>query len=495
MGTLQVFMANKILIIGSGGREHSLAWKLSQSPKVEKIFVAPGNPGVAKFAETVNIPATNINGLLQFAIENKIDLTVVGPDDPLALGIVDAFKEKGLKIFGPSQAAAQIEASKAFAKDLMKENKIPTAQYQIFTDYNQALDYVKKYFNLTSRPILSASEEERKDFLTSDELPNLRDSSARMHSLGMTQSIVIKASGLALGKGVAVCQDLDEAEDFLRQCMVDKIFGEAGMEVVIEEFLQGQEFSAHAISDGTNFIMFPPSQDHKRVFNGDKGPNTGGMGTIAPLPWVSENMINQVASDIVKLALLGLKNLGTPFSGLLYPGLVYDTGVVASFMGLNRPDKSGNYNGPVKVIEFNSRFGDPECESYMRLLKSDLFDALFASASGNLDGINLEWYSGYACCIMLASGGYPGSYEKGKEISGIKKAEQLNDIIIFHAGTKMENGKLVTNGGRVLGVTATGDDLQSALDKAYQAVKLINFEGMHYRSDIGAKSLISPASS
>ncbi len=420
----------KILVIGSGGREHALVWKLAQSPRVQKIYIAPGNMGTAALAEAVAIPATDVGGLVQFALKKNIDVTVVGPDDPLALGITDAFLEKGLKIFGPTKAAAKIEASKSFAKHFMDQADIPTAKYKTFTDYNQALEYIK-----------------------SSGLPT-----------------VIKASGLALGKGVSVCQTLDEAEQALRDSMLNKIHGEAGSEVVIEEYLAGREFSTHAICDGKSFQMFPPSQDHKRAFDGDRGPNTGGMGTIAPLPWITQDDMLEVKNHIVYRALEGLKKLGSPFSGLLYPGLMMTGG------------------GP-SVIEFNARFGDPECQSYLRLLKTDLLDVFEACAQQTLLKIKIEWEPKYACCIVLASGGYPGKYEKGKEITGIAAAESLPDIIIFHAGTVIKDGKLVTNGGRVLGVTAIGDSLQEALDKAYGAVKLIHFEGMQFRTDIGKKSL------
>ncbi len=424
---------NKILIIGSGGREHALAWKLKQSPRVGKIFVAPGNAGTAELGENVNIKPTDILALADWAQKNKIDFTVVGPDDSLALGIVDEFQKRDLKIWGPSKQAAQIEASKAFAKKLMKDNNIPTAEYQTFSDYHQAL----KYLENKGAPI------------------------------------VIKASGLALGKGVSVCQTLDEAKKFLQDVMVNKIFGDAGNEVVIEEFLQGPEFSIHAFSDGKTFQLLPPSQDHKPVFNEGKGPNTGGMGTIAPLPWVDQKLMDEVSSTIVKPALDGLKNLDSPFVGLLYPGLMLTK------------------DGP-KVIEFNSRFGDPETQSYMRLLDSDLFDILEACVNGNLADIKIEWAKKYACCIVLASGGYPGNYEKGLPITGIDEAEKMDDVVVFHAGTKTsDDGKLLTNGGRILGVTAVADDLQSALNKAYEAVKLIKFEGMHYRTDIGLKSLLN----
>ena len=429
-----------ILIVGSLGREHALGWKLAQSPKVDKIYFAPGNAGTAQVGENVNIAATDIAGLLQFARQKQIDLTVCSSDDPLALGIVDTFQKHGLKIWGATQSAARIESSKSFAKELMAKNNIPTAQFQSFTDYQKALQYVKT----------------------------------------KGAPIVIKASGLALGKGVSVCRTLAEAEAFLHKVMVEKIFGQAGSEVVIEEFLPGVEFSAHALCDGHTFHLLPFSQDHKPVFNDNKGPNTGGMGTIAPLPWVTAQMTETVAQTIVAPALEGLKKQNSPFSGLLYPGLMQTA------------------SGP-KVIEFNARFGDPETQSYMRLLKTDLFDILEASVNGQLAGLAIEWEKRYACCIVAASGGYPNAYEKGKEINGIAQAEQLDDVVVFHAGTAMKNGTLVTNGlpaktlvtagGRVLGVTATGDTLQQALDKAYGALKLIHFEGMHYRTDIGKKSL------
>jgi phosphoribosylamine--glycine ligase len=336
---------HKILIIGGGGREHALAWKLSQSPKVEKIFIAPGNAGTATLGENVNIPITDIGGLVQFAIKEKVDLTVVGPDDALALGIVDIFKSKNLKIWGPTKAAAKVEWSKSFAKEIMTSADIPTAHYKTFTNYNDALAYCKPQY-----------------------LP-----------------IVIKASGLALGKGVNICKTMEECEEFLRSLMVDKIYGEAGVEVVIEELLQGQEFSVHAFSDGHTFKLFPPSQDHKRIFDSDQGPNTGGMGTIAPLPWVGFGEMQKIANLIVSPALEELKKLDSPFTGVLYPGVMTTK------------------QGP-KVIEFNSRFGDPETQSYMRLLKTDLFEILNASAEGHLGSIEIEWENKFACCIILASG-------------------------------------------------------------------------------------------
>ncbi len=419
-----------LLVVGNYAREHALAWKLSQSPKVGKLYIAPGNGGTSAVAENVPIVQTDISALVRFALEKKIDVTIVGSDDPLAMGIVDAFTAKGLKIFGPTKAAAQIEASKAFAKKLMKENNIPTAAFETIGSFDDALAYVKT------------------------------------HAL----PVVIKADGLALGKGVVIAATLEEAEAALKKIMVEKIFGESGNRVVIEEFLQGEEFSVHAFTDGKTFKLLPSSQDHKAIFEGDKGPNTGGIGTIAPLSWVSEADMRIVSEKVVAPALDALARAGTPFRGLLYPGLMMTN------------------DGP-KTIEFNSRFGDPECESYMRLLKTDLLDIVEACIDGTLENVNIEWYPGFACCIILCSGGYPGAYEKGKEITGIEDAEQIPGVVAFHAGTRLQDKKLITAGGRVLGVTAAGETLEVALKKAYEAATKIHFDGMYYRKDIGAKAL------
>ena len=460
-------MKKNVLLIGNGSRENALAWKISQSEKLEKLYIAPGNPGTAGFGENVNIQVADISALADFAQKNNVDLTVVGPEEPLSLGIVDEFQKRDLKIWGPSKAAAQIESSKAFSKELMKKAGVPTAEYEIFSNYDEALKYIEQYFSVSSRPTPNASEDEWRDPLTSE----IRDSSARMHSLGMTQTpIVIKASGLALGKGVTVCQNLDEAKKVLKEAMVDKTFGQAGSEVVIEEFLQGREFSTHAFCDGENFIMLPSSQDHKRIFDGDLGPNTGGVGTITPLPWVTKDDMDTIARTIVAPILKALEETGAPFTGLLYPGLMMTK------------------TGP-KVIEFNCRFGGPECESYMRILKTDILDIFEACVYGKLKDLDIDWEPQSCCCIILCSKGYPEKYEKGFEISGIDEAEKVPAVKVFQAGTKLDGDKLVTNGGRVLGVTATGNDLQSALKKAYEAVKLIHFEGIYYRTDIGAKSL------
>lgn len=420
----------KVLIVGSGGREHALAWRLAQSPKVEKLYVAPGNAGTAATGENVSIKATDIGGLFMFAEREKIDLTVVGPDDPLAMGIADAFQARGFRIFGPAKAAARIEASKAFAKQFMLEQGIPTADFRTFRNLRSAVAYAET----------------------------------------VSHPLVVKASGLALGKGVIVCETREETSNALRLIMRDRIFGAAGNEVVIEEYLEGQEISIHALSDGYYYVMFPPSQDHKRACEGDTGPNTGGMGTIAPVPWVSVQDMRAIEDSIVLPAIDGMRKRKTPFVGCLYPGLMMTSA------------------GP-RALEFNARFGDPETQVYMRLLKTDILDIIEACIDGKLKNVKVEWRPGFAACVVLASAGYPGEYKKGFEISGVAEAEQIPGVIVFQAGTAIQDGKLVTSGGRVLGVSAVGDTLREALDRAYKAVKRIHFEGMEYRKDIGVKSL------
>ena len=422
-------MAIDVLLVGSGGREHALAWKIAQSPRLRKLYIAPGNGGTRLHGENVPIPVTAIEKLAQFAQEKSIDLTVVGPDDPLALGIVDVFRARGLRVFGPSRAAAQIEASKVFSKQLMQEAGIPTAEFGIFKDYKTALKY-------------------------------LREKGA---------PIVVKASGLALGKGVYVCASLSEAEEALRHIMVDRIFNDAGNEVVIEEFLTGPEISIHALSDGKSFLMLPPSQDHKRALENDEGKNTGGMGTIAPLSWVSPSALASLEEKVVKPTLDILAKMGEPFTGLLYPGLKMTPA------------------GP-KVLEFNARWGDPETQVYMRLLKTDMLSVFEACVDGTLSKQSLEWESGYAANIVLASGGYPDAYEKGFPITGIEEAQQIPGVAVFHAGTAYADGALKTSGGRVLGVSAVGQTLKETLQKAYQACAIIQFKGKFYRRDIGAKT-------
>jgi len=420
----------KILIIGGGGREHAIGWKVSQSERCGELLFAPGNAGTQSLGTNVDIKATDINGLLDFAKKENIDLTLALPDDPLALGVVDTFTKAGLRIWGPTKAASQLEWSKAFAKEFMQRHNIPTAKYQTFSDFEKAKEYIEK-----------------------GNVP-----------------IVVKASGLALGKGVTVAKTREEAVEALRKILVERIFGDGGNEVVIEEFLSGTEISIHAISDGSSYKIFPPSQDHKRAFDNDEGPNTGGMGTIAPLPFVGKETIERIEREIISPAISGMKKEGKPFVGCLYPGIMLTE------------------EGP-KVFEFNSRFGDPETQTYMRILDTDFLDIVDASLDGTLNDLEIKWKSLFACNIALASSGYPGSYEKGKVIIGINEAEMSKDIIVFQAGTIIKNEKLVTNGGRVLGISATGNSLEEALSRAYEAIEKISFEGMQFRKDIGKQSL------
>jgi phosphoribosylamine--glycine ligase len=419
-----------VLVIGGGSREHALAWKLKESPRVGNIYVAPGNGGTGNVGENVSIGVMEFEKLATFAEEKNIGLTIAGPDDPIGAGVVDFFQARGLKIFGPTKAAAQIESSKAFAKKLMHEAGIPTAEFKIFTEYDAALAYVK----------------------------------------ARGAPIVVKASGLALGKGVYVCKTLDEAEQGLREIMLDRALGDSGSEVVIEEFLEGQEISIHALCDGKNFILFPPSQDHKQIGEGDTGANTGGMGVITPVPWVREEMMKEIGEKIVRPTLDALAARGAPYVGILYPGLKM------------------TQQGP-KVLEFNARFGAPECEAYMRLLKTDLLDLCDAALDGKVDSFKFEWNSGFAVNIMLASLGYPGEYKKGMPINGIENAQKALGIVVFHAGTKVEDEQLVTSGGRVLGVSNIDETLKDALKRAYLAADKIQFEGKYMRRDIGAKAL------
>ncbi|OGG51967.1 phosphoribosylamine--glycine ligase [Candidatus Kaiserbacteria bacterium RIFCSPHIGHO2_02_FULL_54_11b] len=421
-----------VLVVGGGGREHALAWKLKQSPRVGKLYVAPGNAGTANLAENVPIGVMEFEKLAAFAREKKVGLTIPGPDDAFVGGIVDVFKSHGLRVWGPTREAAQIEGSKAFAKQLMHETKIPTAEFGVFTTPHTALAHVR------ARGV----------------------------------PIVIKASGLALGKGVYVCRTVAEAEQAIQEIMVDRAHKGAGDEIVIEEYLDGPEISIHALTDGSAHILFPPSQDHKPALDGDQGKNTGGMGTIAPVPWVTTEMMAGIDSQVVAPTFEALEKRGTLFQGLLFPGLKV------------------TLEGP-KVLEYNARFGDPETQVYMRLLKTDVLDLFEASVDGTLDtvGRSIEWNRGFAVNVVIASGGYPDAYKTGFPVSGIMEAEQDEHVVVFHAGTKKENGILVTSGGRVLGVSAIGGTLKQALDRAYAAVDKIHFEGMHFRRDIGARSL------
>lgn len=416
----------KILLIGSGGREHALLWKLKQNPRITECYVAPGNAGTAALATNIPIEATNIAGLLQFAQEKKIDLTIVGPDDPLAAGIVDQFQQAGLRIFGPTAAAARFEASKSFAKDFMKRHGIPTAVSESFTSGEKASDYVRQ----------------------------------------AKYPLVVKADGLALGKGVVIAQNVEEALRAIQEIMVEKIFGAAGETVVIEEFLVGPECSLHALIDGKNYLLFPDARDHKRALDGDQGLNTGGMGTISPSQVLTESMRARLHDEIFVPFLRGLAVEKIKFQGMLFPGLMLTK------------------DGP-KVLEFNARFGDPETQVLMRRLQSDLLELIEATIDEKLDVMKPEWDERSAVCIVLASGGYPGPIEKGKSITGFENATDSN-VVIFHAGTKQVEEKIVTNGGRVLGVTALGSSLEEARQAAYAAADQIQFEGKQLRRDIGA---------
>ncbi|HSX01641.1 MAG TPA: phosphoribosylamine--glycine ligase [Candidatus Saccharimonas sp.] len=422
-------ISQNVLIIGSGAREHALAWKIAQSPHLGRLYVAPGNAGTAALATNVPITSTDTPGLLKFATANAIDLVHVTPDDALAAGLVDALQTAGIQAFGPTKAAAQIEWSKAFAKDLMTTMHIPTAGYTTATD-----------------------------------LP-----AAQAQLTGRRYPVVIKASGLALGKGVYICATPDQANQALHDLMANRRHGDAGRQVVIEDFLEGREVSLHAFSDGKTAVLFPPAQDHKQILDQDHGPNTGGMGTYAPLSWVTPSQLSAIKAAIIDPALAGLQAAGHPFQGLLYPGLML------------APD------GQPSVLEFNARFGDPETQTYMRLLETDLLDILLACTNGTLADQPIRCSSQTAITIVMASAGYPGKIKTGQVITGLDLAAAQPDIVIFHAGTQQQGDQLLTAGGRILSVTATAPDLAAARAKAYAAVRLIHFDGMQYRTDIGAR--------
>ncbi len=423
-----------VLLVGSGGREHALAWKLRQSPLLDKLYCAPGNPGIEREAECVAIDAMDIDGLIEFARQHEIHLTVIGPENPLAAGIVDRFANAGLRAFGPSAAAARLESSKAFAKDLMVRYGIPTAKYAEFTDPEQAKAYVREH----------------------------------------GAPIVVKADGLAAGKGVTVAAEVGEALDAIDAAMVMGSFGAAGQRVVIEECLEGEEASIFALSDGRALIPLATAQDHKRVFDDDQGPNTGGMGAYSPAPVVTERLFEVIEACVLRPCIDGMAEDGHPYRGVLYAGLMITA------------------DGP-KVIEFNCRFGDPETQVVLPRMKSDLLPLLDACTHGGLDGHRVEWLPGACVTVVMASGGYPGVFEKGKVITGIEAAEKLPETVVFHAGTRRDGGRLVTNGGRVLNVTATGPDIRTTIDRAYAAVNRIAFDHAHYRSDIGRRALARQA--
>ena len=421
-----------VLVVGSGAREHALLWKLKQSPRAGKLYAAPGNGGTASLAENVPIGVMEFEKLAAFAKEKNIGLTIPGPDDAFVGGIVDVFKKHKLRVWGPTKEAAQIEGSKAFSKQLMHESKIPTAEFAVFTAAAPALAYV--------------------------------------HAHGVP--IVIKASGLALGKGVYVCSTFEEAEKAINEIMIERVHKDAGGEVVVEEFLEGPEMSVHALTDGIAYVLFPSSQDHKAALDGDQGKNPGGMGTIAPVPWAKPDIMASIEVKVLVPTFEAIKKRGVQFQGLLFPGLKL------------------TLDGP-KVLEYNARFGDPECQVYMRLLKTDLLDLLDASIDGTIDAMrhSVVWEHGFAANIVIASGGYPEEYKTGFPVTGIDDARSVDGVVVFHAGTRSEDGQLVTAGGRVLSVSATGGTLKEALDRAYAAVGKIHFEGMHFRRDIGTKSV------
>ena len=417
----------RVLVIGSGGREHALAWKIAQSPLVKKVFCAPGNAGTVNVAENIDIPSDNIDALLQFATVTGIGLTIVGPEQPLVKGLVDSFEESGLRVFGPSQRAAEIEGSKVFCKDLMKKYGIPTARYESFDSPDQV-----KLFTKEDEPV------------------------------------VVKASGLAAGKGVILCSNAEEARSAVQSIMQEKAFGNAGDQVVVEEFLTGQEVSLLVFTDGKTVLPLDSAQDHKAAFDGDKGPNTGGMGAYSPALVFTEELKQQVIDEIMIPTVRAMAKEGRYYRGILYAGLMLTE------------------SGP-KVLEFNARFGDPETQPIMMRIKNDIVPIFEACIDGTLAKQSLQWRQEPTICVVMAAKGYPSSYEKGKEISGLNSDEN-RQVVVFHAGTKLENGKVLTNGGRVLGVTALGSDINQAIKNAYSAVDKIKWDGIHYRKDIGNKA-------
>ena len=429
----------QILVIGSGGREHALVWKLAQSPHVTQMRCAPGNAGIGRerlaktgaLVECVNIGAEDLPKLLTFAQEHKMDLTVVGPDNPLALGVVDLFQNNGMRIWGPNQKAAQFESSKSFSQTFMETHGIPTARAGTFADA----------------------------------------AAAKAFAAELDGRCAVKADGLALGKGVLICGNAAEANKAIDDILVAKSFGTAGAKIVIQEFLEGVEISLHAICDGKTAKLFPTSQDHKRALDGDKGLNTGGMGTYSPTPFLSDAELKRVGDAILNPWLHGCAGEGIDFRGILYPGVMLTK------------------DGP-RVFEFNARFGDPETQVYLTRLENDLVEVLYASVNGALDGIELKWKPETSVCVAMASGGYPGHYEKGKPVRGLDEVAKIPGVKVFHAGTALKDGQIVTSGGRVLGVTALGKDLAAARAAAYAAVEKIHFDGACFRRDIGAKGLI-----
>ncbi|MFA7485109.1 MAG: phosphoribosylamine--glycine ligase [Phycisphaerae bacterium] len=420
----------KVLLLGNGGREHAIAWKLSQSKNLTKLYTAPGNPGTEQFGENVNISVTDFKALLDFAKQNKIELMIAGPEAPLAEGAVDAFEAAGIKAFGPCKEAARLESDKAFAKQLMRSCSISTAEGRVFDRFEDAKRYI-------------ASRDE---------------------------AVVVKAAGLAAGKGVFVCDDPADGIIAAEKIMQNKIFGQAGNRIVVEDKLLGEEASILAFVDGRNIYVMESSQDHKAIGDGDTGPNTGGMGAYSPAPIVTEKLMSQIDREILVPVVDGMNRSGTPYKGILYAGVM----VTAA--------------GP-RVLEFNVRFGDPETQPILMRLKSDLLEVMLAVCDEKLDEITLKWDPRPAVCVVMSAGGYPGDYEKGKVITGINQANQLEDVYVFQAGTASKDGQIVTNGGRVLGVTAVGKTIEQAKSRAYEAVEKISFEGAYFRKDIADKAL------
>lgn len=427
----------KILVIGSGGREHALVWKIAQSPKVTKIYCAPGNAGTSQIAENINIAAEDIIALKEFAITNHIDLTVVGPEIPLVAGIVDEFTSANLKVFGPEAKAANLEGSKIFAKTIMKKYNIPTADFLSFTE-----------------------EEEAKKFLKKVGAP-----------------VVVKADGLAYGKGVIICNTEQEAYKAITRILREKEFGDAGNQIIIEELLYGEEASILCFADGKTIIPMASSQDHKRIFDNDSGPNTGGMGAYSPAPIITKDLLDQIHREILQPTISGMNAEGHPFKGVLYVGIMLTK------------------DGP-KVLEYNARFGDPETQCILPRLKNDIIEVFEHVIGSCLDKITLNWDNRAAVCVVLASGGYPGTYKKGYEIKGLEEIKDMEDVVVFHAGTKLGRKEqesisdtFLTNGGRVLNIVGLGDGIKKAITHAYKAVKLIHFDNLHYRKDVGEKAL------
>jgi phosphoribosylamine--glycine ligase len=422
----------KILVVGSGGREHALCWKIGQSPLVEKLYCAPGNAGTRNIAENVDIESSDIKGLGDFASKEKMDLTVVGPEEPLCLGIVDEFEQKELKIFGPSKKAAELEGSKIFAKQFMERHKIPTP-----------------------KALVAESPKEAKKILSSDEF---------------SFPLVVKADGLAAGKGAIICLDQEKAEETVNLMMVEKKFGEAGSRILIEEYLAGKEASFIVITDGAKILPFVTTMDHKPVYDGDKGPNTGGMGAISPSPFIDQKLFAEIIDKVIISTITRMLEEGRKFKGVLYAGLMLTE------------------DGP-QVLEFNCRFGDPETQPQVLRMKSDLVETLLAAVEGDVLEKPIQWSTKPSGCVILASGGYPGKYEKGKLIKGLDKESKITGVTIFHSGTQLENDQYYTNGGRVLGVCASENTLSETMDKIYQAISEIEFENKHFRHDIGAQKM------